>query len=84
MPDRLVVVHQLYHDCSIDTEGGEMDIISTIDLTKYTIDVLSIENNYYKDDLKKFMKSIGYKLKTTIECDEIYVKRKKRWFFFNS
>jgi FkbM family methyltransferase len=32
--------------CSIDIEGGEIDLVKSIDFTKYRIFCLSIENNY--------------------------------------
>ena len=36
---------------SIDTEGAELDILKTIDFTKYKINVMIIEYNYYNQEL---------------------------------
>lgn len=71
--------------CSIDTEGGELDIVKSIDLEKFKIKVFSIENNFpIVNPLKKFCKDFlnqtaegylrkkGYSKVKTIECDEIF------------
>jgi FkbM family methyltransferase len=58
---------------SIDTEGGEEEILTSIDFNRINIRALTVENNY--DDLKivNYMKSIGYKhIKHHI--DDIYYK----------
>lgn len=60
--------------CSIDIEGGEMDILKSIDFNKFDFDVFSIENNYKNLKLERFMLEKGFKLFSTIHCDEIYKK----------
>lgn len=60
---------------SIDTEGNEFKILKTIDFNKYDIKTLSIENNYDDTEIREFMKNAGYRLKTKLGCDDIYVKR---------
>jgi len=62
--------------CSIDTEGNEIKILKTIDFSKTIIHYLSIENNNSSNEIKKFMKSNGYKLVEVLDCDEIYEKIK--------
>lgn len=58
---------------SIDTEGGEEKILYSIDFSKVSIDVLSVENNYNDRNIIDYMKSKGY-LHTKIEVDDIYYK----------
>jgi FkbM family methyltransferase len=36
---------------SIDTEGAELDILKTIDFTKYNINIMIVEYNYYNQEL---------------------------------
>lgn len=69
--------------CSVDIEGGELDVVSSMSemLKAGAVDVLSIENNYHKDKLKKILNDFNYKLIATLKCDEIYRKRKKLFFF---
>ncbi|EMR03692.1 FkbM family methyltransferase [Cesiribacter andamanensis] len=68
--------------CSIDTEGGELEIIESADLHYRDINVFTIENNYFGDDLKKMMAKYGYKQVNKLVCDEIYVRKRKRFWFF--
>lgn len=58
---------------SIDTEGGELDILESIDFSKIQIDVISVENNYNSRDFKKVMASKGYWLAERLSVDEIYI-----------
>lgn len=51
---------------SIDTEGSELDIVSSIDFEKYKPTIICIEHNFRRFDrkfLKKYLKKRGYKLK---------------------
>ncbi len=45
---------------SIDTEGGELDILKSIDFSKIRIDVIDVENNYQSPAFKEFLESVGY------------------------
>lgn len=58
---------------SIDTEGGELDILKSIDFSILKIKVIAVENNYKDIRFFKFMKSKGFKLIARIETDEIYL-----------
>lgn len=58
---------------SLDIEGGELDILKSIDLQKTPIDVLSIENNYQDKDTRKFLIQNNYKMVKKIGIDEIYI-----------
>lgn len=59
---------------SIDTEGGEFDILKTIDFSKIDIKIVGVENNYNDQEIKKFMAVKGFSMIKRIECDEIYIK----------
>jgi FkbM family methyltransferase len=59
---------------SIDTEGGEFDILQTIDFDRFNISVIDVENNYNDDRIRVFLEGKGYKFITRIKCDEIYSK----------
>ena len=61
--------------CTIDIEGGEFEIIKSIDFAKVDIRAFSIENNYNDEDLRSYMKSKNYELRTTLEADEIYIRK---------
>ena len=59
---------------SIDTEGGELDIIKSIDFNKIAIDVIDVENNYHDDEFQKFLATKGYKLESHLGVDDIFKK----------
>jgi FkbM family methyltransferase len=60
---------------SIDTEGGELDILKSIPFDRIDVSVVSVENNYYVRDIEDFMASKGYRLVALAGCDEIYSRR---------
>ena len=59
---------------SIDTEGGELDILKSLDLKNLNIDVISVENNCHCFDFLRLLKKFDYKLVATANADEIYKK----------
>lgn len=70
--------------CSIDTEGNEFDILSSINFDEVTIDAFSIENNNLEKKTENFMKTKGYRLVKRLGVDEIYVLKTKwpAWKFW--
>ncbi len=74
--NNLLETHNFYHVdfLSIDTEGGELDILQSIDFEKFDIDVITVENNYYDPKYKDFLESKGYEYVTRLEHDELYKK----------
>jgi hypothetical protein len=49
---------------SLDTEGSEMQILSSIDFSRYTIDIVTVEHNFRSSDMamiKSFMEARGFK-----------------------
>lgn len=61
---------------SVDTEGGELDILKAIDFDKVDIDVIDVENNYNSEEFKVFLHEKGYIFLTRLHADEIYLKNK--------
>ena len=59
---------------SLDIEGGELDILKTIDFNTYSFGLLTIENNEKENILIDFMKTKGYKVLIDIGCDILFVK----------
>lgn len=61
---------------SIDIEGGEEDLIKSIDYSFYDIKVISIENNYPNDiNYLEFLSSKGFKFFNCYGHDEIYYNK---------
>lgn len=69
--------------CSIDTEGGEIEVLESANLEMNEITVLSVENNYYGKMLKSFLGKYNYRLIKKIKSDEIYKKKKLKFWFFS-
>jgi FkbM family methyltransferase len=59
---------------SIDTEGGELQILESIDFDTVDITVIAIENNYGDSGLRTLLASKGYTLVAQLHMDEIYKK----------
>lgn len=70
--------------CSIDTEGGEFDILKSIDFDKYCFKSFSIEYNYEGEkDIIKFMKKKGYQYLSKPGPDLIFIRKEDlKWFSF--
>lgn len=60
---------------SLDVEGGELEILKSLDMRRFTIDVFCIENNFNSTNLLYFMSEKGYLLINTIGSDEIYIRK---------
>ena len=67
---------------SIDVEGGEQDIIESINFDLYKIKVLSIENNHPNQiNYEKYLSSKGFCYIDNVGVDEIYFNKK---YFINN
>jgi FkbM family methyltransferase len=60
--------------CSIDTEGSEFNVISSIDFNKTKIKIFIIENNYNDVNVKELLESKGYTLYKKISQDNFFIK----------
>ena len=57
---------------NIDIEGGEFDVLKSIDFTNIDIDIIGIENNYKEDNIKNYLHQYGYNLIAIVGSDEMY------------
>ncbi|MCL5781986.1 MAG: FkbM family methyltransferase, partial [Patescibacteria group bacterium] len=60
---------------SLDTEGGELDILKSLDFKNHNIKVISVETTTVNKKIGQFMRKVGYRLATKIKIDEIYILR---------
>ena len=60
---------------SIDVEGGEQDVLKSINFDSVLIDVISVENNYEDKLIKVFLSERGFKYHTKIGIDDIYLRK---------
>ncbi len=60
---------------SIDTEGGEFEILSSIDFSKCQVDVITVEDNYNDPRFIPFLKEKGFKFVRHIEQDLLFVNK---------
>jgi len=60
---------------SLDTEGGELKILQSIDFSKIQIDVITVENNYNDPRFIPFLESKGFKNVHALEQDLIFVHK---------
>lgn len=58
---------------SIDVEGGEMDVLNGLDLTKYKVKVFVIENVFSNPNIGLFLAKYNYKLDKRIDYNEYYI-----------
>lgn len=75
--NELLEIEYIYHVnfLSLDTEGGELKILKSIDFKKFQIDVIAVENNYSDPRFASFMKRNGYRLVKRLEQDQIFVHK---------
>ena len=59
---------------SIDTEGSEIEILSTVDFDKVNIDVITIEDNFNIPKYTEFFEKRGYTLIKKAHVDKIFAK----------
>lgn len=60
---------------SIDTEGAELSILHSVDLSKTDITLISVETNYGQHEFDKLLGEYGYKFLTKVACDSFYAKQ---------
>ena len=59
---------------SVDTEGSELSILKSVDLTRFKIRAISVENNRNAPQIPEYMQGIGYKRIVRLGVDDIYAK----------
>ena len=63
--------------CSIDTEGGEFDILKTINFEDNYFSTLSIEDNYNSKEVINYMNSKGFEFQFLWKCDLFFINKKE-------
>ncbi len=58
---------------SIDTQGGELEILQSIDYDQYKIDVISVEDAYHDPQFISFMEKKGFKFERRLNQDLLFV-----------
>lgn len=61
---------------SIDTEGNEFDIVSSMDFEKLDVKSIVIENNYKDNRIKKFLLGYNFIQLYKLDFDDVYVNKK--------
>lgn len=57
---------------SLDTEGGEAEILESIDFDAIPVRLISVENNYFGNRIRDYLESRGFLYLGTFGVDEIY------------
>ena len=71
--EKVIPSNKIIDYLSIDIEGNEMDILETIDFTKYTIKVISVENNKPDEiNFNSFFKKKNFSFFDRIVVDEVF------------
>jgi hypothetical protein len=58
---------------SLDTEGGEYEILRSINFEEVTIQAISVENNYKDPAIRKHLEMNGFTYVTSLEWNEVYI-----------
>ncbi len=71
--EKIVPTNAIIDYLSLDIEGGEMDLLESIDFSKYKIKVISVENNIPdKINFELFFKKKNYSFFDRVGQDEIF------------
>ena len=62
---------------SIDTEGNELNILNSLDFSKFKVKCFTIENNYGDKKIDALMSAKGYLKVYRLGDDDIYLLKKK-------
>lgn len=66
--------HDTIDFISIDTEGSELDVLHSFDVSKYNIKVLLIENNFDEPDIENYLKTKNWKKDRRSGVNDFYIK----------
>jgi FkbM family methyltransferase len=61
---------------SVDTEGSEYKILSSINFDNVYIKCISVENNYNDSKIEDLLKTKNFKKINRLDCDDIYLNIK--------
>ncbi len=72
----LIIECRRYIDyLSLDTEGSELEILKSVDLTKYTFGIIDVEHNYIeprRTQIRELLESHGYEYIRANKFDDCY------------
>jgi FkbM family methyltransferase len=79
-PKRLLEEHDvnMIDYLSIDTEGGEFDILCSFDFNAVFVHLVTVENNHYDLRIRNSMRRFGFRIVAIAGVDEIYENTAKR------
>src|SRR5258708_1238402 len=60
---------------SLDTEGGELEILKSIDFDFFHIKAITVENNYKTPEFRKFLSTKGFEFIKDLDADELYLNK---------
>lgn len=63
---------------SIDTEGTELDVLKGLDLLKWDIKLLVVENNYNDPEIEEYLDSFGYFKDARWKINDFYLKKEDK------
>ena len=61
---------------SLDTEGGELEILKSIDFEQFYIYTIAVENNFDSKEFREFLEGKGFRYLKNLWKDELYVNTK--------
>jgi len=61
------------HFLSLDTEGGEFEILASLDFSRFQIDVITVEDNYNDPRFIPFLSEKGFRFVQTLDQDLIFL-----------
>jgi len=62
---------------SIDIEGGELEVLKSINYNQIEIGIILVENNYKDQNLRSFLESKEYRFIGELSIDDIFVLKTK-------
>lgn len=60
---------------SIDIEGGELDVLKTIDFSRIVVDVITVEDNYKDPEITSYLENQGFHLVKKMGCDLVFASK---------
>jgi FkbM family methyltransferase len=56
----------------VDTEGWELEVVQGLDMLKYNVEIVVLENLLHNESYNEYMQENGYTLDQKIEINDIY------------
>ena len=75
----LLEKNTMYHIdfMSLDIEGGELEVLKTIDFKRFYIAAIAVENNYQTTEMREFLESQGFRFVARVHIDEMYINKRE-------